>query len=111
MTMPIRVRRLPAVLSALGAAAFGAAFLGPSLGDGSRLTASLAAQSAADPCAGARDLRLTNGKIVTMDARGTIAREASIQNGRFTAVAPEAASVSASAPASSIWAAARWYPD
>jgi len=86
MTMPIRVRRLPAVLSALGAAAFGAGFLGPSLGDGSRLTASLAAQSAADACAGARDLRLTNGKIVTMDARGTIAREATIQNGRFTAV-------------------------
>ena len=24
-----------------------------------------------DPCAGARDLRLTNGKIVTMDARGS----------------------------------------
>jgi predicted amidohydrolase YtcJ len=39
-----------------------------------------------DPCAGARDLRLTNGKIVTMDARGSTVSEVTIQNGRFTAV-------------------------
>jgi len=41
-----------------------------------------------DPCAGARDLRLTNGKIVTMDARGSTVSEVTIQNGRFTAVGP-----------------------
>jgi predicted amidohydrolase YtcJ len=39
-----------------------------------------------DPCARARDLRLTNGKIVTMDARGSTVSEVTIQDGRFTAV-------------------------
>jgi len=39
-------------------------------------------------CAGARDLRLTNGRIVTMDARNTIVSEVTIQNGRFAAVGP-----------------------
>jgi predicted amidohydrolase YtcJ len=74
-------RRLAALLGALGIAAFATAFLfDPS--------APLAAQSAADPCAGARDLRLTNGKIVTMDGRGATVREVTIQNGRFTAVGP-----------------------
>src|SRR5262245_1948398 len=42
----------------------------------------------ADPCAGARDLRLTNGRFVTMDGRGSTASEVTIQNGRFTAVGP-----------------------
>ena len=41
---------------------------------------------AQDPCAGSRDLRLTNGKIVTMDARGSTVSEVTIQDGRFTAV-------------------------
>ena len=41
-----------------------------------------------DPCAGARDLRLTNGKIVTMDGRGTTVSEVTIQDGRFTSVGP-----------------------
>jgi predicted amidohydrolase YtcJ len=41
-----------------------------------------------DPCAGSRDLRLTNGRIVTMDARGSTANEVTIQDGRFTAVGP-----------------------
>ena len=36
-----------------------------------------------DPCAGARDLRLINGKIVTMDPRNSIASEVIIQNGLF----------------------------
>jgi hypothetical protein len=36
-----------------------------------------------DPCAEARDLRLVNGKIATMDARNTIAGEVTIQDGRF----------------------------
>jgi predicted amidohydrolase YtcJ len=41
-----------------------------------------------DGCAGARDLRLTNGRIVTMDARNTIVSEVTIQDGRFAAVGP-----------------------
>ena len=36
-----------------------------------------------DPCAGARDLRLTNGKIATMDARGSTVGEITIQNGKL----------------------------
>ena len=39
-----------------------------------------------DPCAGARDVRLVNGKIVTMDAQNSIVSEATIQDGRFVAV-------------------------
>lgn len=57
----------------------------------SPLVTALAGQArppAADPCSGARDLRLTNGRIVTMDGRGTTVREGTIQNGRFTAVGP-----------------------
>src|SRR5579863_9143648 len=41
-----------------------------------------------DSCAGARDLRLTNGRIVTMDARNSIVNEVTIQGGRFAAVGP-----------------------
>jgi predicted amidohydrolase YtcJ len=37
-------------------------------------------------CAGARDLRLTNGKVMTMDRQNTVVSEVTIQNGRFTAV-------------------------
>ena len=44
--------------------------------------------AAQTPCAGARDLRLVNGRIHTMDARDTIVREVTIQNGVFTAVGP-----------------------
>ena len=73
-------RRLPFVLGALGAAAFAAAFFAPTL----------SGQSATAACAGARDLRLTNGRIMTMDARGTTVREVTIQDGRFTAVGPRA---------------------
>src|SRR6188472_564283 len=49
---------------------------------------SVAAQAPAttDACATARDLRLTNGRIVTMDARGTTATELTIQNGRIAAI-------------------------
>src|SRR5688572_26685139 len=43
-------------------------------------------QNAADPCAGARDVRLTNGRIHTMDARNQVVQTVTIQNGRFTAV-------------------------
>jgi predicted amidohydrolase YtcJ len=42
----------------------------------------------ADPCANARDLRLTNGHIVTFDSKNTIATQVTIQNGRFAAVGP-----------------------
>ena len=73
-------RRLPVLLGALGAAAFAAAFLSPTL----------SGQTASAACAGSRDLRLTNGKIMTMDARGTTVREVTIQDGRFTAVGPRA---------------------
>lgn len=38
---------------------------------------------AADNCANSRDVRLTNGKIVTMDARNSIVSSVRIQNGRF----------------------------
>jgi hypothetical protein len=38
---------------------------------------------AADNCADSRDVRLTNGKIVTMDARSSIVSSVTIQNGRF----------------------------
>ncbi len=39
----------------------------------------------ADRCDQARDLRITNGKIVTMDARNTVLTSVTIQNGRFVA--------------------------
>ncbi|HEV3332139.1 MAG TPA: amidohydrolase family protein [Bryobacteraceae bacterium] len=42
--------------------------------------------AAADRCAGARDLRLVNGKIATLDQRNSIVSEVTIQNGRFTSV-------------------------
>jgi predicted amidohydrolase YtcJ len=53
----------------------------------SLVAATAAAQTpAAGSCAGARDLRLTNGKIVTMDAKNSIVSEVTIQDGAFTAV-------------------------
>jgi predicted amidohydrolase YtcJ len=39
-----------------------------------------------DRCAEARDLHLTNGRIVTMDKRNSIVSEVTIQDGRITAV-------------------------
>src|SRR4029450_10428430 len=47
-----------------------------------------ARQATTDPCAGTRDLHLTNGRFVTIDARGSTATEVTIQNGRFPAVGP-----------------------
>ena len=56
------------------------------------IAASLGAQNKpADPCAHARDLRLVNGKIATMDARNTMASELTIQDGRIVAVGKPAA--------------------
>jgi predicted amidohydrolase YtcJ len=48
-------------------------------------TVALAADSA-DRCAGARDLKLVNGKIVTMDKRNTVVSEVTIQNGNIETV-------------------------
>jgi predicted amidohydrolase YtcJ len=50
------------------------------------VAATAAAQTPAAGCAGARDLRLVNGKIATMDAKNSIVSEATIQDGVFTAV-------------------------
>src|SRR5690242_2694641 len=43
---------------------------------------------AAEDCSASRDLRLTNGRIYTMDAKNTIVNEVTIQDGRFAAVGP-----------------------
>ncbi len=75
---------------------------------GLALTASLLA--AADPtsaCAGSRDLRLVNGKIVTMDARNSILHSVTIQSGRFDFSGGKAR---APAPRPSICTAARRCP-
>jgi predicted amidohydrolase YtcJ len=45
-------------------------------------------------CADARDLRLTNGRFVTMDAQGTVASEITIQEGRIVAVGSTPATLS-----------------
>ena len=47
------------------------------------LFAAAACASAADRCDHARDLRLVNGKITTMDARNTTLSSVTIQDGRF----------------------------
>lgn len=44
------------------------------------------AQRNSDPCANARDIRLTNGKVMTMDAKNSIVKEVTIQEGRFAFV-------------------------
>ena len=49
------------------------------------LLAGAALASAAGRCDDARDLRLTNGKIMTMDERNSIASSVTIQDGRFVA--------------------------
>jgi predicted amidohydrolase YtcJ len=45
-----------------------------------------AAQSPTAACAGSRDLRLVNGRIMTMDKKSSTADEVTIQNGVFTSV-------------------------
>src|SRR6187455_526986 len=39
-----------------------------------------------DSCAGARDVKLVNGKIHTLDGRNSIVQSVTIKNGKFTAV-------------------------
>src|SRR5579871_5496850 len=46
------------------------------------------AQSSYDPCANARDIRLFNGKVMTMDGKDSVAKEVTIQEGRFAYVGP-----------------------
>jgi hypothetical protein len=48
---------------------------------------------AADACAGARDLRLTNGRIVTLDEENSIVSTVTIQDGRFTNVGDDGAAI------------------
>ena len=48
--------------------------------------AGTALAAGADPCADARDLRLVNGKIATMDKNNTTVSEVTIQDGRFAYV-------------------------
>ncbi len=50
------------------------------------LAVPLLAQQNFDRCVGAKDLRLTNGRIHTMDARNSIVSEVIIQDGKFTKV-------------------------
>ena len=45
-------------------------------------------QATIDPCSWSRDLRLTNGRIHTMDRRNQVVTEVVIQGGRFAAVGP-----------------------
>src|SRR5580698_4746711 len=46
------------------------------------------AQNEAAPCSDSRDVRLTNGKIATMDAKNSVVSEVTIQEGRFAFVGP-----------------------
>jgi predicted amidohydrolase YtcJ len=45
--------------------------------------AAMAASAADDPCAGSRNLKFVNGKIVTMDKKNSIVSTITIQNGVF----------------------------
>ena len=71
----------PAVLFALMLAASQTGSLPP-------LAAQAPQPAAADPCSWSRDLRLTNGRIHTMDRRNQVVTEVVIQAGRFAAVGP-----------------------
>src|SRR5438309_853004 len=45
-----------------------------------------------DDCVGARDVKLVNGKIHTLDARNSIVSSVTIKNGKFAAVGHEGGS-------------------
>jgi predicted amidohydrolase YtcJ len=49
------------------------------------LIATAALALSQDRCAGARDIKLINGRIVTMDAKNSIVSEVTIQDGKFVA--------------------------
>lgn len=78
-------RRSPAHLTLLGAVAMLAAVATTAM-CGRPATPGLPAEAA--PCGAARDLRLTNGQIVTMDGDATIVSEVTVQDGRFVFVGP-----------------------
>ena len=59
-------------------------------------------------CAQARDLRLVNGRIHTLDARNTIVSEVTVQDGKFTAVGRGEGNLDPCTPARSISGAAPW---
>lgn len=46
------------------------------------------ARSVPNPCADSRDIRLTNGRIFTLDKQNSTASEVTIQNGRIDTVGP-----------------------
>src|SRR5260221_12898246 len=50
------------------------------------ISAALARDGDDDRCAGARDVRLVNGKIHTLDAGNSIVSSVTIKNGKFAAV-------------------------
>jgi predicted amidohydrolase YtcJ len=81
--MPLTFRPVRQVLIPIGAAAiFAVSAFSPTALLGQARPAQV------NPCVGARDLRLVNAKIFTMDGRGANASELTIQDGRFTAVGP-----------------------
>src|SRR5262245_61865553 len=49
----------------------------------------LAADEGNDRCAGARDIKLVNGRIHTLDGRNSIVSSVTIKNGKFAAVGLE----------------------
>jgi predicted amidohydrolase YtcJ len=48
----------------------------------------VSAQNQSAPCTNSRDVRLTNGKIETMDTKNSVVSEVTIQEGRFAFVGP-----------------------
>jgi len=81
--MPITFRRLRHTLIPVGAAAVFAA-----TAFSTAVLLGQAPPAQVNPCIGARDLRLTNGRFVTMNGRGSTVSEVTIQDGRYTAVGP-----------------------
>jgi len=81
--MPITFRRLRNILIPVGAAAVFAA-----MAFSTEVLLGQAPPAQVNPCIGARDLRLTNGRFVTMNRGGSTVSEVTIQDGRFTAVGP-----------------------
>jgi predicted amidohydrolase YtcJ len=59
---------------------------------GAAITTPALAHGDDDRCAGARDVRLVNGKIYTLDDRNSIVSSVTIKSGKFTAVGRESRS-------------------
>jgi hypothetical protein len=56
------------------------------------------ARAQGDRCAGARDVKLVNGKIHTLDSKNSIVSSVTIKNGKFAVVGDEGRPMSAPAP-------------